>query len=96
MGVKSIQDLLDKKGKRGGFFSCEYSYGESILLELYETLGKEQFSAALRDIYLLAEPWDRWATELGIYEAFLSHTTVEELSEVKSIYAKLHGGNLGS
>ena len=76
--------------------NCWYTMGENFLLSIFETIGEEATSAALRELYLqsresvgrLATP----ATEEAIYNAFLKHTPADKKGALRGLYQTLHGG----
>ena len=74
---------------------CEYYSGHHFLLNLFETMGGEAMSSALRELHLLGEDNSqsegRANTEDEIYYVFLQHTLSERVEEFRDLYRRLHG-----
>ena len=67
--------------------------GENFLLSIFETIGEESTSDALRELYLQSrESGGRPATEEAIYNAFLKHTPADKKGALRGLYQTLHGG----
>ena len=79
---------------------CHYGMGESFLLSAYVTIGEEAMSAAMRELYLSDEEYDRTGdsgqgrrtTEEAIYDAFLKHAPADRKEAFRDLYRRLHGG----
>ena len=79
---------------------CHYGMGESFLLSAYVTIGEEAMSAAMRELYLSDEEYDRTGdsgqgrrtTEEAIYDAFLKHAPAAQKEAFRDLYRRLHGG----
>ena len=55
----NIADLVGlEAGRDAGEFRCNYSLGERIFVDLYETLGDEKFREGFRNLYLASEVED--------------------------------------
>jgi hypothetical protein len=74
LGVPNIQKLLDFIERDGYYehrdsqsYICNYILGEYLLLNLYEAMGQERFTAALNETYNAAKTLDRLITEEEIY-----------------------------
>ena len=98
--ARTIQEVLnhiDKVGyrehRKSDIFTCNYSLGEGILLELFEALEFENFQAALKDLYHLADSQDRRLNEQEIHSSFMRHTPEAKMDQVKEIYESRHGGD---
>ena len=84
LGFRNIQELLDKGGH-----AC---LGEFILVSLFNLLGEEATSAALRELYLMSETEGREQGEEDFYRIFLKHTPPGLEDEFRDLYRRLHGG----
>ena len=71
---------------------CAYRMGEHFLLNIFETIGEDAMSAALRELYLQSYDSGQAADEEAIYNAFLKHTPDDKKEELRDLYRKLHGG----
>ena len=80
LGFRNIQELLDKGGH-----AC---LGEFILVSLFNLLGEEATSAALRELYLMSGEQG----EKDFYRVFLKHTPLGLEDEFRDLYRRLHGG----
>ena len=80
LGFRNIQELLDKGGH-----AC---LGEFILVSLFNLLGEEATSAALRELYLMSGEQG----EEDFYRIFLKHTPPGLEDEFRDLYRRLHGG----
>ena len=80
LGFRNIQELLDKGGH-----AC---LGEFILVSLFNLLGEEATSAALRELYLMSGEQG----EKDFYRVFLKHTPLGLEDEFRDLYSRLHGG----
>ena len=80
LGFRNIQELLDKGGH-----AC---LGEFILVSLFNLLGEEAMSAALRELYLMSGEQG----EEDFYRIFLKHTPPGLEDEFRDLYRRLHGG----
>ena len=80
LGFRNIQELLDKGGH-----AC---LGEFILVSLFNLLGEEATSAALRELYLMSGEQG----EEDFYGIFLKHTPAGLEDDFRVLYRRLHGG----
>lgn len=101
LGIRNIQKLIDLIERDGyyehqdsPYYICNYILGEYLFLNLYETMGRDQFAAALNDTYNVSKSTDRLITEEEIYQAFLRHTPEDKLSDFQEIYDRWHGGGI--
>ncbi|PKB79053.1 MAG: hypothetical protein BZY88_15320 [SAR202 cluster bacterium Io17-Chloro-G9] len=95
-GVDSIQDLIDDKKKvgptrhhDGPLWPCNYYFGESLLTDLFDTMGEQPFRQAWTEIYLAGSG----RSEEEVYRIFLSHSPLDKVDQVKEVYANWHGGD---
>ena len=79
---------------------CTYLLGHNFLWEMYNSLGPETVSSALREMHKTAtgragsvkSQLRAWAVQSEeIYEAFLSSTPPEKQDEFRDLYSRLHG-----
>ena len=85
LGFRNIQELLDKGGH-----AC---LGELFLVSLFNLLGEEAMSAALRELYLSREAIESGGQpEEELYRIFLKHTPPGLKDEFRDLYRRLHGG----
>ena len=73
-------------------FSCNYSLGERIFLDLYRTLGREQFRQGFRNLYLASK---RDSVHAGIEEvetAFKQNVSPEVVAIVDTVIARWYHG----
>ena len=98
--VKTIGELEamdpDALGTRG--FNCNYSLGEQIFLDLYNSLGEETFRQGFRALYLKSQAEDYSdsceGTELGICHlaaAFKADVSDAQAATVDEIVARWYG-----
>ena len=78
---------LDSEIWQSGFQLCHYNLGHSFLLGMYNSLGHQVVSAALRDLYSQGPE----LTEEAIYQAFLSNTPSMQERDLQHLYSCLHG-----
>ena len=79
---------------------CASVLGRYLLLRLYEALGEDVTSAALREIYFLAshipaktdEHGIRRPSEQDIYRIFVEHTPPSQRNVARHIFRSIHGG----
>ena len=78
---------------------CDYVMGENLLINVFETIGGEAMSSALREIYVPynEEPFltgeaGRPPTDAEVYLAFLKHVPSDREEELRDLYRRLHGG----
>ena len=71
---------------------CVYLMGEHFLINIFETIGEDAMSAALRELYLQSYDSGQAADEGAIYNAFLKHTPDDRKEDLRDLYRKLHGG----
>ena len=90
-GIENIHGALDTHDPSPSF-GCSFGMGRHFLISLFETLGEEAMSAALRELYLRSEHDDIRLTEEDIYQAFLKHTPPGLEEEFRDLYRRLHGG----
>ena len=58
---------------------------------MYEILGEEAMSAAMRELYLLHIERDSPVAEGEIYRVFLAHTPPGKEADFREAYRRLHG-----
>ena len=97
-----IENLLHLNDLGSGDGSCEYHMGEYFLLNLYETLGQEAMSAALKELSVSLLTSDSKFLASGflgdpgweerIFHSLLRHTPPDRRDEFLELYERLHGG----
>ena len=88
-----------------GPLPCHYNMGEFFLLNIFEAIGNEAMSAALRELYLSNTEYlssNEAYLEIGlsgqpptdddIYYAFLAHAPSDGEEAFRGLYQRLHGG----
>ena len=71
---------------------CRYSLGENVLISVFDTIGEDAMSAAVRELYLQSLDSGLPPTEEGIYRAFLKHAPADKKEVFRDVYQRLHGG----
>ena len=86
----------EQLGTRG--FNCNYSLGEQIFLDLYNSLGEETFRQGFRNLYLKAQAEDYSddceGTDVGICHlvaAFKADASEADAAKVDEIVARWYG-----
>ena len=81
------------------FGFCLFPLAEQFLLAVFNAVGEEAFSSALRELYLSNQTYletrgmeGEQTTEENIYTTFLKHTPPMQQEEFREIYRRLHGG----
>ena len=74
------------------FWVCRYPMGENLLFAVYDAIGEDAMSAAVRELYVESRDSGRPATEEEIYRAFLKHTPYDKKEAFLDVYQRLHGG----
>ena len=93
-GITNIRQLNERQSREPELqTTCHYNLGGYLLLRVYETLGEEATSAALREIFLLAQSEGRRVNEEEVYQAFLKSTPPGLEAEFRALYRELHGGS---
>ena len=105
-GIDSVQEIVDKLAELGRkklrafeLYNCNYYYGETLLIHLYEAIGEDAFRSAWQDIYVTSQSRAqerRDMTEEEIYRAFRKHTPADRLESFEVVYAKWHGGDFSA
>ena len=87
-GFANIQQLVIQDD-----YACSKDLGEFFLINLYELLGEDVMSAALRELYLSRQAIEeRGQGEEELYRTFLKHTPFGLEDEFRDLYRRLHGG----
>ena len=69
---------------------CDYDLGEKFMIGMYQALGEEAVSAALREIYERSQYLEPIGQDL-IYYAFLSNAPQGKEEAFKAAYRRYHG-----
>ena len=97
-GITNIHQMHIHQMKSGDAlqqgYRCGYQIGAHFLISLYEALGKEPVSAALRELYFrsIDNTYDDRADEELVYQVFLKHTPAGLEGRFRDLYRRLHGG----
>ena len=95
-GIPSLLEL----DRREGFYldesplRCTYVFGEYFFLSLFQLLGKEALSSALKEMhnrFTLTE-LDVRLRGKDIYLIFLNHIPPGKTEEYRDLFRRLHGG----
>ena len=84
-GFENIRQLLERYSVN----ACTYALGEHFLVSLFNLLGEEAMSAALRELYLSGE--EHGQSEEEAYRVFLKHTPPGLKDEFRDLYRRLYG-----
>ena len=97
-GVTKINDLLEATADlssgeylQSPLWTCTYPLGETFLLGMFNSIGHDAVSSAMRQLYQRGSTRYSRATEDEIFEAFLSNTPSEKQDEFQDVYHCLHG-----
>ena len=71
---------------------CPYILGENFLLNMWELLGQENMSAALRELHVLDRDGEQPVTEELIFDVLLENAPGREGEDFHDLYFRLHGG----
>ena len=72
--------------------TCGYILGEYFLTVLYNILGEQAFSAALRELHELYLAFDYYPTEERVYQAFLGQAPPGRTAAFNDAWRRYHGG----
>ena len=73
-------------------FRCNYSLGERLFLDLYRTLGREQFREGFRNLYLASKGRSRYAGIAEVEEAFKKDAAPEVVAAVNTVINRQYHG----
>ena len=73
-------------------FGCNYSLGERLFLDLYRTLGREQFREGFRNLYLASKGRSRYAGIAEVEEAFKQDAAPEVATAVDTVINRRYHG----
>ena len=71
---------------------CGYALGQYFLTHLYNAIGLDAFSSAMRQIYERYLDYQYHPTEEQVYRIFLKHTPPDREAAYQDLYRRLHGG----
>ena len=71
---------------------CGYALGQYFLTHLYNAIGLDAFSSAMREIYERYLDYQYHPTEEQVYRIFLKHTPPDREAAYQDLYRRLHGG----
>lgn len=97
-GIARVNELLEgiahmpyRSYLRSTLWLCTYPLGESFLLGLYVGMGHEVVASSMRVLYERGSTTYVPASEVEIYQVFLSNTPAARQDEFKKLYHCLHG-----
>lgn len=97
-GIRNLRQLHDQQGfyTDSGVSPCNYVFGEFFLIKLYQTLGENTTSRALRDLKLLIGADERGIPLSGkdIFLAFLNNAAPEDLAATRDLFRRYYGSGL--
>ena len=73
------------------FWVCRYPIGENLLFAVYDAIGEDAMSAAVRELYLQSIDSGQPAEEEDIFRAFLKHAPSAKKEAFLDVYRRLHG-----
>ena len=83
-------DALDRESDQ---WLCNYSLGERLFMELYRTLGDDQFSAGLRSLHgLMATTTDEETTEIELVRAAFQGVPGVDASLITDVIGRWYDG----
>ena len=99
-GKENLRHLNYLEAAGGPLFGrCAYEMGENFLLAVFDLIGEEGMSSALRELYLSNREFSetsgssgQYASEERIYSVFLNHTPPGLQEAYRDLYRRLHGG----
>ena len=74
------------------FWVCRYPMGENLFFAVYDAIGEDAMSAAVRELYLQSLDSGQPAEEEDIFRAFLKHAPSDKKDAFLDVYRRLHGG----
>ena len=74
------------------FWVCRYPIGENLLFAVYDAIGEDTMSAAVRELYLQSLDSGQPAEKEDIFRAFLKHAPSDKKDAFLDVYRRLHGG----
>ncbi len=73
-------------------FSCNYSLGERLFLDLYRTLGREKFRKGFRNLYLAVRSKEVYGGIAEVEAAFKKDTSPGAVSDVDEVIGRWYHG----
>ena len=71
---------------------CAYQMGEHFLINIFQAIGEDAMSAAVRELYLQTYDSRQDLDEEAIYNAFMKHAPTDKKETLRGLYQTLHGG----
>ena len=90
--VKYVYDGGDDDWFQSNLWHCTYPIGENLSFAVYDAIGEDAMSAAVRELYLQSIDSGQPAGEEDIYRAFLKHAPSDKKDAFRDVYQRLHGG----
>ena len=102
-GIENLRHLTYRHSDESFYLlpgGCTYTMGEHFLLRVFETIGEQAISAALRELYLSNTSSEALRmglagqppSEEAVYDAFLKHSPPDKKEKFRDLYRRLHGG----
>ena len=94
LGARSISKLLELAPQYPEpLWWCSYDLGEYFLHNLFDLMGEDAMSAALRDLLLLQKSTGQLLTEEEIYQTFKANVPRGREDRFNEAYRLWHGGD---
>ncbi|MCY4529938.1 MAG: hypothetical protein OXD46_13010, partial [Chloroflexi bacterium] len=71
---------------------CSYALGQYFLTSLYNTIGEDAFSSAMRGFYEGYLDFQHHPTDEQVFHIFFKHTPADRDAAFLDVYSRLHGG----
>ena len=101
-GFGTLQRLIDNLAVVGyeeqsqrSYFICNYTLGEALFIDLYQTLEADSFQSAWRQIYQAGATGHEYA-EAEIYQLFYDETPAALKEDFQRAYSLWHGGDFSN
>ena len=94
-GIENIHQLsLPYPQEPGRVFGCQYGFGRYLLLSMFELLGEDTVTSALRELYSVAthDLAQRAETTQEVYLTFLQYTPPDRYDALRDLWGRVHGG----
>ena len=99
LSMGTLQRLIDnlaiigyEEQSQHPYFICNYTLGEALFLDLYQTLGSDSFQSTWRRIYQAGAAGYQY-TEAEIYQLFYEEAPAAVAGDFQRVYSLWHGGD---